>query len=214
MQKSLRDGLRAMLAASSRAKSLTAAPPAPTTLLCVHAAPGLGLRTVGPAHSLPFPPDKSWISHAEDSILGTFIEPIQPLISRGGRKPGSHSFSVRWVELGAQPCSSTSRILRQRTPPDGSLVEQETSKSFTTKMNSITPHANCEDLDTKAPDSSSTLIQVENGVSKASLIYQLSNGLTIGNFLPFPQKPIPTGSVVVELLLSMHHTSHHSLNLS
>lgn len=152
-----------MQQAAEPSPSLQPLQPLPT-LLCVHAAPGPGLRTVGPAHSLPFPPDKSWISHAEDSTLGTFIKPI----SKGGRKPGSHSFSVRWVELGAQPCSSTSRILRQRTLPDGSSVGQETSKSFTNKMNSITPHANCEDLDTKAPDSSSTLIQVENGVSKAS----------------------------------------------
>lgn len=99
MQKALREGRRATLAASSRAKPLTAGPPAPTMWLCVHAASGLGLGTVGPAHSLPFPPDKSWISYAKYSTLGTLTEPTQPLISRGGRKPGSHSFLVRWVEL-------------------------------------------------------------------------------------------------------------------
>lgn len=103
-----------------------------------------GSKDSGPYPSSAFPPDKSWISHAEDSTLGTLTEPTQPLISRGGRKPGSHSLSVRWVELELSPAlphhSETENTARWQ------LSGQETSKSFTTKMNSITPHANCERL--------------------------------------------------------------------
>lgn len=48
MQKSLRDRLKAMLAASSRAKSLTAAPPAPTHATVCPCCPRAGSEDSGP----------------------------------------------------------------------------------------------------------------------------------------------------------------------
>ena len=71
--------------------------------------------------------------------------------------------------VGAQPCSSTSFWDR-----DHHRMVAQWAGNFRIlyyQNEFIIPHANCEGLDTEAPDSSNMLIQVENGVSKASLMW-------------------------------------------